>query len=202
MKICVLLSGGIDSSATALHYKTSGYSVFPLFIDYGQAAAESELKASRRVAKYLQLPAPAVIRINKLSQLKHPLVNARSSNKSLQGKFKKEYFPNRNLLLLSIATVYAHANKIKLIALGIKDGGAFSYPDTREAFLQKVNVLFWESDKMEVLAPFIKWQKKKVIKFLTDQNFDISITYSCNVQSGKPCGSCNSCIEKKRAIKK
>ena len=42
----VLMSGGIDSSATALAILTEGYETSGLFVDYGQPAARSEWRAA------------------------------------------------------------------------------------------------------------------------------------------------------------
>ena len=43
------MSGGIDSSATALAILTEGYETSGLFVDYGQPAARSEWRAARDV---------------------------------------------------------------------------------------------------------------------------------------------------------
>ena len=44
------MSGGIDSSATALAILNEGYETSGLFVDYGQPAARSEWRAARDVA--------------------------------------------------------------------------------------------------------------------------------------------------------
>ena len=47
------MSGGIDSSATALAVLNEGYETSGLFVDYGQSAARSEWLAARNVAHRL-----------------------------------------------------------------------------------------------------------------------------------------------------
>ncbi len=52
-KSVVLMSGGIDSSATALVILNKGYETSGMFVDYGQPAVRSEWRAARDVANRL-----------------------------------------------------------------------------------------------------------------------------------------------------
>lgn len=47
------MSGGIDSSATALATLNQGHETSGLFVDYGQPAARSEWRAARDIAYHL-----------------------------------------------------------------------------------------------------------------------------------------------------
>ena len=46
MRAVVLASGGLDSTLLARLAFEEGYEVFPLFVDYGQLAAKTELRHS------------------------------------------------------------------------------------------------------------------------------------------------------------
>ena len=51
----VLMSGGIDSSASAVAVRKEGYETSGLFVDYGQPAACSEWRAVQDVADHFDL---------------------------------------------------------------------------------------------------------------------------------------------------
>ena len=51
----VLMSGGIDSSATLATCQEPGISLSGMFVDYGQPAARSEWEAAQRIASHYQI---------------------------------------------------------------------------------------------------------------------------------------------------
>ena len=59
-KIVVLMSGGIDSSATVAACLETAETVSGLFIDYGQPAASSEWEAAQKVAKHFGIDLDSV----------------------------------------------------------------------------------------------------------------------------------------------
>lgn len=56
MGIVTLVSGGLDSTLMSLMAKDEGLELFPLFIDYGQLAAEKEWQACKNVHEKYGLP--------------------------------------------------------------------------------------------------------------------------------------------------
>ena len=51
----VLMSGGIDSSATLAACQEPGISLSGMFVDYGQPAARSEWEAAQGIASHYQI---------------------------------------------------------------------------------------------------------------------------------------------------
>ena len=51
----MLSSGGVDSSVVMMLLKKRDNFLFPLFIDYGQLAAQSEWKSCKEICQYLEL---------------------------------------------------------------------------------------------------------------------------------------------------
>jgi 7-cyano-7-deazaguanine synthase len=100
--VLVLLSGGVDSAACAAFYRSQGYAVSALFVEYGQGALRQERRAARRIAKQAAIPLSTV----EISGL---------------GPFGKGYVPARNALLLTAALSHWQARK-GMIALGIHAG--------------------------------------------------------------------------------
>lgn len=204
-KICVLHSGGMDSTCVILWYLSRHYDIQTIYIDYGQATAPTEWNYCKLVAGLLHLPSPVKItgRLNHLIK-SHSLISGKKkkySEECLINNFLDEFFPNRNLYLLTLASIYCFQNNINEIALGIIDGGEFSYTDTNAGFLRKANSLFSHTLNIKVNAPLIKWDKQHVVQYLKSNNMPVENTYSCNIQNIKPCGKCAGCIERNLSLK-
>ena len=58
--VCVLLSGGIDSTACAHFHRQQDCAVEGLFVNYGQVSARREIAAVRRVSLHLSLDFHAI----------------------------------------------------------------------------------------------------------------------------------------------
>ena len=54
-ELLVLLSGGLDSTAVLHFYKSLGRPVMAMFVEYGQAAAEQERRASRAICEHFSV---------------------------------------------------------------------------------------------------------------------------------------------------
>ncbi|MEZ5045678.1 MAG: 7-cyano-7-deazaguanine synthase [Chitinophagaceae bacterium] len=200
--IGVLHSSGMDSTAVLLWYLQKKKKVQPIFIDYGQKAAKKEWAATQKIAHLLKLPKPVrcVSKVN-IEDWKHIMMNKTASKKKdYEEYFYQEFFPNRNTFLLSVASMYCAQHHIHQLALGIIDGGDSCYSDTNKTFVRKINTLFNHTLQINVKAPLIEWDKKRVADFLSEMKFPIHYTYSCNI-SNVPCGLCASCIDRATTLK-
>lgn len=201
--IGVLHSGGIDSTAVMQYYLNQGERVQPIVVNYGQIMASTEIHQSKAIAKYLKVSPPVILDIKSVKELipLHPLMSGKTKpQKSFKQDFRSQFFPNRNLLLLSVASIYCYQKNISEMALGIISGGNTGYADTGKPFLKMANKMFFDSVGINILAPLITWNKQRVVKYLTSHHIDINITFSCNTRSKSHCGQCASCIERKIAM--
>ena len=58
MSIVSLVSGGLDSTLVGAMIREQGIDNYPLFIDYGQRAAETEWITCQAMHEQLELPKP------------------------------------------------------------------------------------------------------------------------------------------------
>lgn len=202
-KIVLLLSGGIDSTILLYWLLEKNYDVYPFYINYGQNTYEGEIKSIKKILPeellnqtfFLEIPNIKFIGSGTLS---NELPEDISSQKEW---FQKEFFPNRNMILISLASSYAIKNNITNIAIGVV--GENSYSDTKKDFLNslKKSLCLSLDSTMNIVAPFAELNRKEIIKFASKLEVPLLSTFSCNSLGNKHCLFCNSCREREEAIK-
>lgn len=175
-KATVLLSGGIDSSACAYFLKEKGFKVYGTFINYGQAAFVSELKAAQTISIELNIPLQVL-------EIKN-------------SKFGEGELIGRNAFLIMSAIFLGQAHE-GILATGIHAGT--SYYDCSKRFLSHMDRLIQEhtDSRLSLITPFIEISKEAVIDVFNESGINIFKTYSC--ESGNtPCGVCQSCKDRNK----
>ncbi len=214
MKALVLSSGGIDSTTclalAVLEY--GGENVISLSVSYGQKH-KKELLAARKIAEYYQTPHREIDLGMVFADSDCTLLEGRaamrhedyaSQLKALHGKPVSTYVPFRNGLFLSAAASIALANGCERLFYGAHadDSAGNAYPDTSASFHDAISRAVYEgSGKQLVLAaPFINKTKADVIKSGLKLGAPYELTWSCYEGDEKPCGTCATCIDRKKAF--
>jgi len=194
-KVCVLLSGGIDSTACVSFYLGQHFSVRALFIDYGQLAANAEWEACQKVCDYLDLKAVRMD-VKGFGQL----IPSGLTNDSLEIA-KEAFVPTRNLLFLVLGSAYGYVKSALVIALGLLSNPIF--PDQTSDFVEESERTISKTLGLDVkiLAPLLSLNKLDVLKLAHRYDFPMEYTYSCHSGDKRPCGHCISCKERIAAEK-
>ena len=174
----VLLSGGIDSAA-ALALTLEGHSpASVLFVDYGQAAAASEARASADIAAHYGVGYERVTCAGRT--------------------FGDGEIRGRNALLVHVALITLRTDA-GIIVLGIHAGTA--YRDCTPAFvdLMQGSYDFHTGGQVSLAAPFLSQVKGDVVNLALRLGVPTDLTYSCEV-ANQPCGSCLSCRDRKELL--
>jgi 7-cyano-7-deazaguanine synthase len=202
-KVVLLLSGGIDSIVLYYWLQEKKYSVFPIHIDYGQVTAAGEIKAIKSILgeeetnKILFLDIPNVKYLGVGS-----LVGQFPKSGYSQGEwFETEFFPNRNMILISLAAAYAYKYKIGKIAIGVT--GISSYKDTRKSFINSISTTLSESlGKFDLITPFVDLDRQFIIDEAIKMSVPIEKTFSCNALGDRHCLLCTSCLDRLHVLNK
>lgn len=178
--VCVLSSGGIDSSACIHFYLQGGYKVSPLFANYGQPAAQAELRSVKAISTFYGLSLRTVM----LTGVKIPRAG--------------EIF-GRNTFLLSVALMGCRSG-INLISLGIHSGTR--YYDCSQAFAATCESLLsgYTDGRVRLGIPFGSWDKKQVWSYCCQHTVPTDLTWSCEASNRHPCGKCLSCRDKEALV--
>jgi 7-cyano-7-deazaguanine synthase len=114
--------------------------------------------------------------------------------------------PNRNAIMINIATALAVSMKCNYVATGVHGGDHYIYPDCRPEFisaqteaLRLANAGFIP-DEFEVLAPFVNISKDGIVKIGEAIGVPWLETWSCYKGGEIHCGSCGTCFERREAF--
>ncbi|MBI3609938.1 MAG: 7-cyano-7-deazaguanine synthase [Nitrospirae bacterium] len=196
--VCVLASGGADSSILLVAMTERYARVIPVYIRNGLVWEKAEMYWLRRFLSAVAHPA-----IGPLQVLDLPMKDVYGAHWSMSGKdvpdeasdWKEVYLPGRNLILLSKAAVYCSLNDIDAIALGPLKTNRFadSSPDFFSGFERLVERAFGR--RFEIITPFSNLIKQEVME--QGRQLPLELTFSCLKPLGNMhCGACNKCAER------
>lgn len=173
--VFVLLSGGIDSSATVAFFRKQGAPVSALYVDYGQIASDRERVAASEIARHFRID----------------LRQVRCSGMSQQAD---GYVPGRNAFLAFLGLMQAPF-EAGLIALGVHAGTA--YWDCSDEFARTCQAVLngYSGGRIRLHLPFLRWNKRQIWEFCREGNLPLNKTYSCELGQEQPCGRCSSCAD-------
>ncbi len=208
-KAVVLLSGGLDSATSAAQAIADGYDVIALSLYYGQRH-KKELIAARQIAKHLGIQEHFVVDVN-LSQwggsaLTDDAIEVPTSGVQ-SGVIPVTYVPGRNTVFLAIALSLAEAKEAEAIYLGINAVDYSGYPDCRPEYLEVYQHLATLSSKAglegkapRLVAPLVMDSKVDIVRRALKLGVPIAATWSCYQGGAEPCGVCDSCRIRDRAL--
>lgn len=208
-KAVVLLSGGLDSATSAAQAFADGFDVIALSFRYGQRH-ERELIAAKQVAEQLGIKEHLVMDVNLAqwggSALTDHAVDVPTTGVK-QGIIPITYVPGRNTVFLAIALSLAEAKEAEAIYLGINAVDYSGYPDCRPEYLEAYQHLATLSSKAglagkapKLVAPLVKDSKVDIVQRALHLDVPIHLTWSCYQGEQHPCGLCDSCRIRDRAL--
>jgi 7-cyano-7-deazaguanine synthase len=200
--ICILVSGGVDSSILVAETLRQGVEVAPLYVRAGFIWEKAELFWLRRLLRRLRHPS-----LRPLTVVDAPVAPFYGDHWGLSGvgvpagdsPDDSVYLPGRNLILLSQASVFCAQRGGLAVALAILKGNPF--PDAATAFLKCMqrSASLALGRRIRLTTPYRRLTKEQVLK--RANGFPIELTFSCLKPRGlRHCGACNKCEERFGAI--
>ena len=214
-KAVVLLSGGLDSATTLAIARDEGYDTYAMSFRYGQRHTV-ELQYAENIAKALGVKQHIVVDID----LRTFGASALTADVAVpKDRFDTEmgdgipitYVPARNTIFLSYALAWAEVLTIDTIFIGANAIDYSGYPDCRPEYIEAYETLanlatqagVEGKTKLRIRVPLIDKTKAEIIQIGTALGIDYSLTLSCYDPDteGSACGSCDSCILRRRGFK-
>lgn len=205
MKVCVLLSGGMDSVAAFYDALGTHEVAACLSFDYGSKHNAREIPFARLHAERNGVP-HQVISLDFVNRLfKSDLLQSGGGipdGHYAEGSMKQTVVPFRNGIMLAIATGYAESIDAAGLVIAAHSGDHAIYPDCREPFMQAMATAMGEGTyaKIELLRPFIDTDKAGIARRGVELGIDFSETWSCYKGREMHCGVCGTCVERREAF--
>lgn len=205
MKVCVLLSGGMDSVAALYEVLGKHEVITCLSFDYGAKHNSREIPFAKLHSDRNHIP-HEVIALEFVSRLfKSDLLNSGGDipdGHYAEASMKQTVVPFRNGIMLSIAAGYAEGVEAEALVIAAHSGDHAIYPDCREPFMQAMARAMDEGTyaKIQLLRPFIAIDKSGIAKRGVELGIDFSETWSCYKGGEIHCGICGTCVERREAF--
>jgi 7-cyano-7-deazaguanine synthase len=206
--VCVVLSGGMDSTTLMAHYAASGNGLLAVTVDYGQRHRR-EIDAARDVAKYYGA-GHIVVDLTDYGQL---LVGSALTDPDVdvpEGHYAEESMratvvPNRNAVLANIAVGIAVSRGASVVGMGMHGGDHAIYPDCRPEFVHALDRLVQLGNDghhpPRIDAPFLRWTKTNIVQLAIDLRAPLGMSWSCYQGDNIHCGVCGTCYERREAFR-
>ena len=208
-KAVVVISGGLDSTTLLHHIVAQGWDCMGISFNYGQRHAKelsfAEFQCNALGVEWDHVDLAGVGDLFARSGSKSSLVSDEDVPEGHYGEesMKATIVPNRNMIMLAIATGVAVSAGAEMIATGVHAGDHFIYPDCRPEFLSEMDRVIKTANDDRALfinAPFLTWSKNDIAQRAFDLNVDIGHTWSCYKGGDLHCGKCGTCVERLEAI--
>ncbi|WP_092487250.1 7-cyano-7-deazaguanine synthase QueC [Candidatus Ichthyocystis hellenicum] len=206
----ILLSGGMDSAVLLAYLVSLGYDLCALSFYYGQRSRREvdlakDLASSYGVSDHwiqsISLPWGGSSLMDSTKEIAHELPQ--------KGEVPDTYVPFRNSIFLSFALSCAEAMGINKVFIGANEQDCANYPDCKKGYFDAYNALIMHAVPLGVASvpvsievPFISFYKSDIVSLGHKLGLDFSKTLSCYqaVDGIFACGSCSSCLLRRRAF--
>lgn len=203
--VVVIYSGGMDSFTLLHKARADGLNVHAISFNYGQRHVR-ELDCAQEVCQQLGVR-HKIIDIRAMSDvmagsaLTSETINVPEGDYQ-EDSMKSTVVPNRNMILLALATGYAVTVDASAVWFGAHGGDHAIYPDCRPEFVEKMDAVCKVANYQPVAveAPFMRFTKADILALGLQLNLDYSHTWTCYNGRNKACGRCSSCVERLQAF--
>lgn len=199
--VILLASGGLDSTTVAYWLRQKGYTIQPLFFDYGQHCVSKEWETLNAVLPSSGVSEPCRIDIS-------GIFKGSTSRLIDEPDLWKEavqaddlYIPYRTLLFFSAAAAVAQTRGISEVFSGFINSNHAKELDCSATFLNTLDALSKDVGPVRFVIPFRDKSKKEVVSLARELSVPVGLTFSCQVFSDNPCGACPNCVDRLEALK-
>lgn len=217
--IVCIVSGGLDSVCYAATLAKE-HDIYMITFAYGQRAKKREIDAARHFAKVLKAQEHRITDISFMKGLYGKSNALTDGRQKLSRDFAQNLVvPVRNAIFIAIAGAWAMSVNAKEVAYGAHSGDVPHYADCRPEFARAMakalniadadSIRAGQRQEVEIVSPAVQdLSKSELLKAgyaaLGDSLFRTWSCYSNGVKKAGGryvhCGSCESCISRKKAF--
>jgi 7-cyano-7-deazaguanine synthase len=205
METLIIYSGGLDSTVLLYDLHAAGDALNALSVNYGQRHS-CELTRAAGICAHLNV----AHKVADLSSIQSLLAGSSLTSPEIdvaEGHYTEENMkttvvPNRNMILLALATGHALSIGAQRVAYAAHRGDHAIYPDCRNEFADAMAAAMALCDwnKVELSRPFVDWTKADIVRRGAELGVPFEQTWSCYKGGEQHCGRCGTCIERREAF--
>ena len=205
MRSVLIYSGGLDSTVLLYSLLEQQHEVKTLCIDYGQRHRK-EIEYAQAIAHKLGVSftiadlraIQSLLNNSSLTSVTQPVPEGHYTESSM----KSTVVPNRNMLMLALATAHAIAERYDQVAYAAHAGDHTIYPDCRPEFATAMETAIGLADwhKVGLYRPFINLTKADLVTLGERLGVPFAQTWSCYQGNTVHCGRCGTCVERREAF--
>lgn len=184
----ILLSGGVDSISLAYGLKPE----IAYTINYGQTVAEREIYVSKYICNQLNIE-HKIISVDCRGLGSGTLAGKENSKNSPS----EEWWPFRNQLLVSLASMQAYNDGVSEIYLASVKSDQFHTDGTSRFYNLLNDLVSYQEGNIKILCPTLGHYSHELVKRFNVPLNLISIAHSCHI-SNLSCGRCSGCKKQLR----
>ena len=202
-KAVIVFSGGQDSTTCLLHALPRFEEIHCITFDYGQrhrAEIETALALSRQlgITAHTVLDA-SILNALTVSSLTRNDIPVPDTNQSEAKGLPNTFVPGRNILFLTLASIYAYQVQAHTVITGVCETDFSGYPDCRDEFVKSLNhaIKSGMDYNVQIETPLMSLNKAETWALADHYNqWDLirEHTLTCyNGIIGNGCGNCAAC---------
>ena len=197
----LLASGGLDSTTLAFWLRSQGVSFLPLFINYGQHCATTELNRLTDLLPSSEFGPLSVLNVSDV------YAGCSSRLISEPDLWKEDvtaddmYLPYRNLFLMSVAAAFAQGHGLSEVYAAFINSNHAKEIDCSAQFFKRLGEMLADYGTVQVKMPFRDYTKRQVAEIGLSLDAPIARTFSCQASSEVPCGACPNCVDRLDALR-
>lgn len=196
----LLASGGLDSTTLAYWLREQSINFVPVFINYGQHCAYTELETLAQVLPTECKDKLQVIDISSVYRNSNSRLIAEANLWKDSVSYEELYLPYRNLLLLSVGAAYAQSHGYKRVFTAFINSNHAKELDCSSSFFGALSLILSDYGAVEIEMPFRNMSKYEVALEGVRLGAPIAKTFSCQASSAIPCGACPNCVDRLDAL--
>ncbi|QCI21759.1 7-cyano-7-deazaguanine synthase QueC [Buchnera aphidicola (Hyadaphis tataricae)] len=210
-KVLIVFSGGQDSTTCLAYYIYQCKHISCITFNYNQLH-QSEIQASRIILEKLGIKNHLILDMKYLQNLSiSSLTNqsvALDKNHPIDNLLPSTFVPGRNILFLTLSSIYAYSHDINSIVLGVNEIDFSGYPDCRYEFIKNMNhvIKIGMCCHIDFEIPIMHLNKSEIWALSDYCNvLDIILndTVTCYQGiKGSGCSKCQACIIRKKGFDK
>ncbi|WHS63335.1 7-cyano-7-deazaguanine synthase QueC [Pseudomonas sp. G2-4] len=209
-KAVIVFSGGQDSTTCLIHALPLYDEIHCITFDYGQRH-RGEIEVAKQLCKKLGVAAHKILDASLLNELAvSSLTRDNIPVPSIDGTasgLPNTFVPGRNILFLTLASIYAYQVGAQTIVTGVCETDFSGYPDCRDEFVKAINkaINLGMDYPLQIETPLM-WLNKAESWALADYHQKLELikqhTLTCyNGITGSGCGDCDACDLRAKGLK-